>query len=162
MVRAGLERRTRSCRSCQAKISDVSVFAQTESVPQRKSGVSQRFCAKVSSRGFESLRVFFFLSRVSFVCCLLFRHRFHPRVTARKRSRSFCQSAGGMHLTYVALHKVTWCMVVWCTQRCNSFMWHQPCQRCKYTTTVDIQKRAIKSFSLCSVASVVSLLESGE
>ena len=37
------------CRSCQAKISDVSVFAQTESVPQRKSGVSQRFCAKVSS-----------------------------------------------------------------------------------------------------------------
>ena len=24
-----------------------------------------------------------------------------------------------------------------------SFMWHQPCQRCKYTTLMDIQKRAI-------------------
>ena len=30
----------------------------------------------------------------------------------------------------------------------SSFMWHQPCQRCKYTTLVDIQKRAIKSDSL--------------
>ena len=30
----------------------------------------------------------------------------------------------------------------------SSFMWHQPCQRCKYTTLVDIQKRAIKSYSL--------------
>ena len=27
----------------------------------------------------------------------------------------------------------------------SSFMWHQSCQRCKYTTSVDIQKRAIKS-----------------
>ena len=27
----------------------------------------------------------------------------------------------------------------------SSFMWHQPCQRCKYTTSVDIQKRAIES-----------------
>ena len=53
-----------------------------------------------------------------------------------------------IHLTYVALHEVTWCMVVWCTQNLRrngcSFMWHQPCQRCKYTTSVDIQKRAIK------------------
>ena len=58
---------------------------------------------------------------------------------------------------YVALHEVTWCMVVWCTQNlCQdgcSFMWHQPCQRCicKYTTSVDIfkkegeKKHAIKS-----------------
>ena len=31
----------------------------------------------------------------------------------------------------------------------SSFMWHQPCQRCKYTTSVDIKKeRAIKSYSL--------------
>ena len=29
----------------------------------------------------------------------------------------------------------------------SSFMWHQPCQRCKYTTSVDIQKRAIKSYT---------------
>ena len=36
-------------------------------------------------------RIFF--SRVDFLCWLLFRYPFHPRVTAvaRKRSRSFCQ-----------------------------------------------------------------------
>ena len=53
-----------------------------------------------------------------------------------------------MHLMYVALHEVTWYLVVWCTQNMrrdgSSFMWHQPCQRCKYTTSVDIQKRTIK------------------
>ena len=27
----------------------------------------------------------------------------------------------------------------------SSFMWHQPCQRCKYTSSVDIEKGAIKS-----------------
>ena len=38
-----------------------------------------------------------FVSVVNFLCWLLFRCPFHPRVTAvaRKRSRSFCQSAGG-------------------------------------------------------------------
>ena len=52
----------------------------------------------------------------------------------------------GLH---VALHEVTWCMVVHRTRRDgSSFMWHQPRQRCKYTTSVDIQKRAIKSYSL--------------
>ena len=56
---------------------------------------------------------------------------------------------------HVALHEVTQCMVVWCTQNAprltlygSRFLWHQPCQRCKYTTSVDIQKRAIKSYSL--------------
>ena len=53
------------------------------------------------------------------------------------------------YLTYVALHEVTWYMVVWCTQNLrrdgSSFMWHQPCQRFKYTAWVDIQKCAIKS-----------------
>ena len=57
---------------------------------------------------------------------------------------------------YVALHEVTWCMVVWCTQNLprdgSSFMWHQPCQRCKYTaTSVDIHKRAIKSSHSCRI-----------
>ena len=28
-----------------------------------------------------------------------------------------------MHLTYVALHEVTWCLVVWCTQ--NAQRWQQ-------------------------------------
>ena len=44
-------------------------------------------------------------------------------------------------------------------------MWHQPCQRCKYTTSVDIQKRAIKKKLFTHVeshASAVSLLNSGE
>ena len=44
-------------------------------------------------------------------------------------------------------------------------MWHQPCQRCKYTTLVDIQKRTIKSYIVTHVeshASTVSLLESRE
>ena len=71
-----------------------------------------------------------------------------------------------MHRTYVALHEVTWSMVVWCTQNLRrdgcSFMWHQPRQRCKYTTSVDIQKRAILLFThVESHASAVSLLESG-
>ena len=100
-------------------------------------------------------------SRVNFLCWLLFRYPFHPRVTAvaRKRPRSFCQKCRwqvtakhALHLTYVALHEVAWCMVVWCTQNLrrygSSFMWHQPCQHCKYTTSEDIQKRAIKSYSL--------------
>ena len=34
------------------------------------------------------------------------------------------------------------CLVVWCTQNLRqdgcSFMWHQPCQRCKYTTSVGV------------------------
>ena len=49
------------------------------------------------------------------------------------------------------LREVTRCVVVWCTQNLrhdgSSFMWHQPCQRCTYTTLVDNQKCAIKSYS---------------
>ena len=78
----------------------------------------------LKSRRFESLQErlenFFFFSWVSFLCWLLFRYPFHPRVTAvaRKRSRPFCQKCRWqvttrMHLTYVAyLHEVTLCMVV--------------------------------------------------
>ena len=80
-----------------------------------------------------------------------------PRVTAvaRKNPCHSAKSAGGklpLNFTYVTLHEVTWCMVVWCTQNLrrdgSSVMWHQPCQRCKCTTSVDIQKRTIKSYSL--------------
>ena len=53
---------------------------------------------------------------------------------------------------YVALHEVTWSMVVWCTQNWlrdgSSFMWHQPCQHCKYTTLWIFKKPALKSQSL--------------
>ena len=43
-------------------------------------------------------------------------------------------------------------------------MWHQPCQRCKYTASVDIQKTRYKKLvtHVESHASAVSLLESGE
>ena len=69
---------------------------------------------------------------------------------------------------YVALRKVTWSMVVWCIQDLRqdgcSFMWHQPCQRCTYTTSVDIPKRAMKKrfTHVEPLASAESLLESGE
>ena len=62
-------------------------------------------------------------------------------------------------------------MVVWCTQNLHqdgsSFMWHQSCQRCKYTTSVEIKKRAKKIEKKLvtryeSHASAVSLPESGE
>ena len=52
------------------------------------------------------------------------RYPFHPRVTAvaRKISRSFCQrcrwqvtAKHAYTVTYVAVHEVTWSMVVWCT-----------------------------------------------
>ena len=69
---------------------------------------------------------------------------------------------------YVALHEVTWCMVVWCTQNLHqddsSFMWHQSCQHCKYTTSVDVKKMRDKKLvtHVESHVSTVSLLESGE
>ena len=68
-------------------------------------------------------------SRVSFLCRLLFRYLFHRVTTvARKRSQSFCRwkcrwQITAKHLTYVALHEMTWCMVVWCTQ--NAPRWQQ-------------------------------------
>ena len=69
---------------------------------------------------------------------------------------------------YVALYEVTWSMVVWCTQNLHrdssSFMWHQPCQRFKYTTSVDIQKTRYKKLvtHVESHASAESLLEKVE
>ena len=54
---------------------------------------------------------------------------------------------------YVDLHEVTWrgAWLYGVHRTCwdgSSFMWHQPCQHRKYTTLVDIQKHAIKSYSL--------------
>ena len=55
----------------------------------------------------------------------------------------------------MALHEVTWCMVAWCTQNFrrdgSSFVWHQPCQRCKYTTSVDIQNALLKAIHSCRI-----------
>jgi len=75
-------------------------------------------------------RIFF--SRINFLLWLWFRYPFHPcnNAVARKRSRSFCRKCRWqvtaktrMHLTYVALHEVTWCMIVRCTQ--NAPRWQQ-------------------------------------
>ena len=63
--------------------------------------------------------------------------------------------------------------VVWCTQNLRrdgcSFMWHQPCQRCKYTTSVDIKnnnnnKTRYKKLvtHVAPHASAVSLLKRAE
>ena len=71
-----------------------------------------------------------FFSRVNFLCCLLFRYPFHPRVTAvaRKRSRSFrqmCRWQVTAKHTYTPApylcgfewsDTVKWWVVEWCTQ----------------------------------------------
>ena len=86
----------------------------------------------------------------------LSRYPFHPRVTAvaRKRSRSFCQKCRWQVTDKHAYTFRMWLCMKWHgawlygvhrTRRDgNSFMymtWHRPCQRCNYTTLVDIQKR---------------------
>ena len=100
-------------------------------------------------------RIFF--SKVDFLCWLLFRYPFHPRVTAvaHKRPRSLCQKC---RWQVTAKHTYTlrmWLCMKWhgawlygvhrMRRDGSSFMWHQPYQRCKYTTSVDIQKCTIKS-----------------
>ena len=101
-------------------------------------------------------RIFF--SRVDFLCWLLFRYPFQPRVTAvaRKRSRSFCQKCRWQVTAKHAYTLHMWlCMkwlVVWCTQNLRrdgcSFMWYQPCQHCKYTFQWIFKQHTIKSQSL--------------
>ena len=137
-------------------------------------------------------RIFF--SGVNFLCKLLFRYQFHPPVTAvaRKRPRSFCQKYRWQVTAKYACTLRMWLCMKWHgawlfgvhrTHRDgSSFMRHQPCQLCKYTTSVDIQKCAIKKKEkkkkekrrrkkarkkklvthVESHASAVSLLESGE
>ena len=139
----------------------------------------------LKGHGFESLpeRREIFFSRVNFLCWLLFRYPFHPRVTAvaRKRPRSFCQKC---RWQVTAKHAYT--LRMWLNMKCHgawlygvhrtrrdgsSFLWHQPCQRCKSTTSVDKKKKKKKKKKthykklfthVESHASAVSLLESGE
>ena len=101
----------------------------------------------------SSGRIFF--SVVNFLCWLLFWYPFHPRVTtvAGKWPQSFCQKC---RWQVTAKHTCTlqlwFCMKwhgVWLygVRRTHwdgsSFMWHQLCQRCKYTTLVATQKNAL-------------------
>ena len=119
-------------------------------------------------------RIFF--SRVNFLCSLLYRCLFHPRVTtvACKRPRSFCQKCRWQVTAKHAYTLCTWLYMKWHSawlygvhRTCrdgSSFLWHQPCQRCKYTTSVAIQKTHYKKLftHVESHASAVSLLESRE
>ena len=109
-------------------------------------------------------RIFF--SGVNFLCWLLFRYLFHPRVTAvaRKRPRSSCQKR-----RWQVTAKHTYTLRMWLCMKWHGawlygvhrtrrdwlsgrrFLWHQPCQHCKYTTSVDIQKRAIKTIHSCRI-----------
>ena len=92
-------------------------------------------------------RIFF--SSVNFLCWLLFRFLFHPCVTAVacKRSRSLCQKCRWQVTAKHASSLHMWLCMKWhgvwlygvhgmCWEG-SSFMWHQLCQRCKYTTSVD-------------------------
>ena len=93
---------------------------------------------------------------------------------ARKRPRSFCQKCRWQVTAKHAYTLRMWLCMKWHgawlygvhrTRRDgSSFLWHQPCQRCKYTTSVDIQKTRYKRLFTHteSHASAVSLLESGE
>ena len=118
-------------------------------------------------------RIFFF--RFNFLCWLLFRYPFRPRVTAvaHKRSRSFCQKCRWQVTAKHAYTLRMWLCMKWhgawlygvhrTRQDGGSFMWHQSCQHCQYTTSVDIQKHYKKLvIHVESHASAVSLLESGE
>ena len=116
-------------------------------------------------------RIFF--SSVNVLYWLLFRYPFHSGVTAlaHKRPRSFCRKWRWQVTAKYACTLSMWLCTKWHgawlygvhrTRRVgSSFTWHHPCQRCEYTTSVDIQKRAIKKL-VTRVdrlrASVVSLL----
>ena len=76
----------------------------------------------------------------------LCRYPFHPRVTA-VRSRLFCQKCRWQVTDKHAYTLRMWLCMKWHgawlygvhrTWDGCSFMRHQPCQRCKYTTSVDI------------------------
>ena len=80
-----------------------------------------------SSPGRSGGRIF--ISRVNFLCRLLFRYQFHPRVTsvARKRSRSFCQKC---RLQVTANHTCTlrmWCRIRWHCKVVHSCMVYKEC-----------------------------------
>ena len=112
--------------------------------------------------GFESLleRRENLFSRVNFLCWLLFRYPFHPRVTAVARERPwlFYQKCRWQVTAKHAYTLRMWLCMKWHSAWLHgvhrtrldgsSCMWHQPCQHCKYTTLVDIEKRTIKSCSL--------------
>ena len=68
-----------------------------------------------------------------------------------------------MHLTYVALHEVTWCMVVWYTERAETAAVSCDTSHASAASTPLIETHYKKLFThVESHASALSLLESGE
>ena len=98
-----------------------------------------------------------FFSSVNFLCWLLFQYLFHPRVTAvaSKRSQSLCQKcrwqvtakhASTLHMWLcMKWHGIRLCGVHRTCWEGSSFMWHQPCQHCKYNTLVHTYSSRITS-----------------
>ena len=104
-------------------------------------------------------RIFF--SRVNFLCWLLFRYPFQPRITAvaHKRSRSFCQKCRWQVTAKHAYTLGTWLCMKWhgawlygvhraCAETAavtcgTSHLTAKQC--CKYTTSVDIQNALLKA-----------------
>ena len=99
-------------------------------------------------------RIFF--SRVDFLCWLLFRYPFHPRVTAvaRKRSRSFCQKCRWQVTAKHAYTLRVWLCIKWHgtwlygVHRTCAETAAVSCGTSKYTTSGDIQKTRYKAKSL--------------
>ena len=108
----------------------------------------------------DGRRIFF--SWVNFLCWLLFRYLFHPSVTAvaRKTPRSVCQKRRWQVTAKHAYTLRMWLCMKWhgawmygvhITHRDgNSFMWHQTCQRCKYTTSL-WKKRKREAIHSCRI-----------
>ena len=108
----------------------------------------------------SSGRIFF--SRVSFLRWLLYRYHtgIHstpvlPQLHIKDPSHSAKIVSGRLRLNthtlrmWLCMWRGAWLYGVHRTrQDGSSFMWHQPCQHCKHTTSVDIQKHTIKSCSL--------------
>ena len=130
-------------------------------IPAGVAGVSNlAFYAQSTSAvisGWMELQQFLLQSQLSVLTLILVLiPPSHVTAVAHKkdpgRSAEKCKVAGygytGMHLRYVALHEVTWCLVVWCTQntlRQQQFHVAPAMPVLKYTTLVDIQKCTTKS-----------------
>ena len=78
--------------------------------------------------------------------CFALSHRSHTNIVCKRRWQVTAKHAYTLRMRLCMKWHGAWlCGVHRTHQDSSSFMWHQPCQHCKYTTSVDIQKRAIKS-----------------
>ena len=122
----------------------------------------------------EAAGELFSQSRVRFLCWVLFRYpRFHPHVTeiARKRPQSFCQQCGWQYTDKYACTQRMWLCTKWLdiVLGCMVYTEHAEIatvlcgtshvttkQRCKYSTLVDIENRAIQKVTVTHFESHVT------